>query len=431
MSGLDRTILRVAVPALGSLAVDPLLTLADTAFVARLGVVPLAALGVDAAIFGFAFFGFNFLAYATTPLVAQALGRGEGERARRLAGDAVLLAVVLGVGAGAALVIAAPRLVDLMGADAQVAAPAVSYLRIRALATPAVLVVTAGHGAFRGHQDTRTPFLVAVLVNVINLVADPILIFGFGMGLDGAAWATALAQWVGAIGFLALLAHRRIADRPRGLRHSLPTIRALGRNGILVSARTGLLLLAFTYAAATATRIGAEAIAAHQVVMQVWLLAAMIADSFAIAAQPMVAEAAGAGDRARLSRLVRRLMGWGLVTGLLLAAGFWLGGSALTLLVDSPSVGAGVRAAGLVAGVMMPLAAPLFVADGVFLGLLSLGTTILSTGLGGALSVVLLVSTPLGSTLTGVWWAIAAMIAVRGLVYVFAYPRSVEMAVRS
>ena len=95
--GLDRSILRLAIPALGALAIDPLLTLVDTAFVARLGVTQLAALGVDTAILGFAFFGFNFLAYATTPLVAQALGRGDTDKARRWVGDALLLAVVLGV----------------------------------------------------------------------------------------------------------------------------------------------------------------------------------------------------------------------------------------------------------------------------------------------------------------------------------------------
>ncbi len=73
---IDRRILRLAVPALGTLAIDPLVSLTDTAFVARLGEVPLAALGVDTAVFSFSFFLFNFLAYGTTPLLAGAVGRG-------------------------------------------------------------------------------------------------------------------------------------------------------------------------------------------------------------------------------------------------------------------------------------------------------------------------------------------------------------------
>ena len=90
----NRAILRLAIPALGTLAIDPLLTLIDTAFVARVGVDELAALGVDTAILGFVFFGFNFLAYATTPLVAQALGRGNPDEAKRWVGDALVLAAV-------------------------------------------------------------------------------------------------------------------------------------------------------------------------------------------------------------------------------------------------------------------------------------------------------------------------------------------------
>ena len=130
----DREILGLAIPALGTLAIDPLLTLADTAFVARLGTVELAALGVDAAILSFAFFAFNFLAYVVTPLVARALGRGHVDEARRWVGDALLLAVILGVTVMTVLLVLAPWFVDLMGADAEVAGPAISYLRIRAFA---------------------------------------------------------------------------------------------------------------------------------------------------------------------------------------------------------------------------------------------------------------------------------------------------------
>jgi len=427
----NRAILRLALPALGTLAIDPILTLTDTAFVARLGVSELAALGVDAAILGFAFFGFNFLAYVTTPLVAQALGRGDETRARRWVGDALLLAVILGLVVMVAILVLAPGLVSLMGAEKEVAGPAVSYLRIRVIATPAVLIVTTGHGAFRGYQDTRTPLLVAFGVNLINLVLDPLLIFTAGMGVEGAALATVVAQYGGALWFLRLLKTRRMADRPAGLREAIPTLLALGRNGILVSVRTGALLLALTFAAATATRIGAAEIAAHQVVMQVWLLAAMIADSFAIAGQAMVGEAVGAGDVSGADRLSYRLLLWGLVTGLLLMALFLVGNPLLALLVDDPEVAELTVSAGEVAGWMMPIAAPVFVADGIFFGLLALGTIVASTALGAVVVVLLISLTPLGGSLDGIWWAIAAMLVARGLVYLFTYRRSVEDAVRS
>jgi MATE family multidrug resistance protein len=318
-----------------------------------------------------------------------------------------------------------------MGAGEDVSGPAATYLRIRVIATPAVLIVTTGHGAFRGYHDTRTPLLVALGVNIINLILDPLLIFVAGLGLEGAAIATVIAQYAGALWFLRLLSKRRMADRPAGLREAIPTLLALGRNGLLVSIRTAFLLFGLTFAAATATRIGSAEIAAHQVVMQLWLLAAMVADAFAIAAQATVGGAVGARAVLATDRLVFRLLLWGGVTGLLLMAAFFLGNPLLALLVDDSEVAELTVSAGAVAGWMMPIAAPLFVADGIFFGLLALRTVVSSTA-SGAVAVVLLISlTPLGDSLDGIWWAIAAMLIARGLVYVFTYRGAVEASVRS
>lgn len=428
---LDKAILGLAIPALGALAIDPLLTLADTAFVARLGTKDLAALGVDTAILGFAFFAFNFLAYVITPLVARALGRGRPEEGQRWVGDALLLAMGIGVVVALVVELAAPLLVDLMGAGADVAEPAVSYLRIRALATPAVLVVTVGHGAFRGHKDTKTPLLVAAGVNGLNLVLDPILIFTFGMGLEGAAIATVVAQYVGGLWFLLLIRSRQMATRPSRFRESLPSLLALGRNGLLLTTRTGFLLAAFTVAASTATRIGVEEIAAHQLVAQMFLLSALLADSFAIAAQAMVAETAGQGEGVQLRDLTRRLVRWGLVAGAILAVLVGVGRYPLSLLASDQVVADLTLRAGWVSALIEPVGALVFVLDGIFLGLLAFGTMVISTGLGAVAAIALMFFTPLGDSLTGLWWALGVMMVVRGVVFWATYGRSAETAVRS
>ena len=431
LTKVDKTILGLAVPALGSLAIDPLLTLADTAFIARLGTTQLAALGVDTAILTFAFFAFNFLAYVITPLVARAVGQGQESEARRWVGDALSLAVGLGVVVTVALEVFAPALVRLMGATGEIAGPAVSYLRIRALATTAVLVVTVGHGSFRGRKDMVTPLKVAAIVNGINLVLDPLLIFTLGWGLEGAAIATVVAQVFGAFWFLRLIRSRRMADRPSRFRAALPSLLTLGRSGVLLTARTGLLLIAFTYAAAIATRIGTAEIAAHQLVAQVFLLAAMLADAFAIAAQALIAETAGEGHVESLHDLSRRLVRWGLIAGAVLTLLIGIGRFALPLLTSDETVARLAVDAGFVAAVMEPVAALVFVGDGIFLGLLALGTMVLSTGAGTLVAVALMALMPLGETLNGIWWALAVMMVARGVVFLFGYRRSAEIAVRS
>ena len=428
---VDREILALAIPALGALAIDPLLTLADTAFVARLGTVDLAALGVDTAILGFAFFAFNFLAYVVTPLVARALGRGRVDEARRWVGDALLLAIVLGLLVAVVLEVTAPLLVDLMGAGPGVADPAVSYLRIRALATPAVLIVTAGHGAFRGHKDTRTPLKVALGVNLLNLVLDPLLIFVFGWGLEGAAIATVIAQYMGAVWFLRLIVVGGMASRPRGLKASLPSLLDLGRNGALLTMRSGLLLASLTVAASVATRLGPEEIAAHQLVAQVFLLSALLADSFAIAAQAMVGDTVARGDLGALNTLNLRLVRWGVIAGLILMVAVGIGRFGLDPLASDETVADLAVGAGGVVALAEPVAAVLFVADGIFLGLLALGTVVVSTGAGGLVAVALMLWTPLGDTVAGIWWALAVMLVVRGLVLLAGYRRAASTAVRS
>jgi putative MATE family efflux protein len=431
ISKTDKAILGLAIPALGSLAIDPLLTLADTAFVARLGTTELAALGVDTAVLGFAFFAFNFLASVTTPLVARALGRGREDEARRWVGDALVLAVGLGLLVSVVVIAAAPLFVDLMGATGEMADQAVSYLRIRALATPAVLIVTAGHGAFRGYMDTRTPLVVALGVNGLNLVLDPILIFTFGWGLEGAAIATVIAQYLGAMWFLGLIRSRGMGARPTGLRASLPSLLALGRNGALLTARTGLLLAAFTVAASTATRIGPEEIAAHQLVAQIFLLSAMLADAFAIAAQAMVGERAGQGLLEPVDALSKRLMIWGVVAGLVLTVFLVVGRYPLSLLASEAAVADLTVAAGGVAAAIEIPGALVFVADGIFLGLLAFGAMIVSTGVGSIVASGLMIFTPMGDSLEGIWWALGVMMVFRGLVFMMSYRRSAEIAVRS
>jgi putative MATE family efflux protein len=428
---MDKEILGLALPALGALAIDPLLTLADTAFVARLGTTELAALGVDTAILGFAFFAFNFLAYVLTPVVAKALGSGKQDEARRWVGDAIVLALGLGVVVAIVVETLSPIFVDLMGAANGVGGPAVTYLRVRVLATPAVLLVTVGHGAFRGHKDTRTPLVVAFGVNLLNLVLDPILIFGLGWGLVGAATATVFAQLVGAVWFLRLLVSRDMAARPEGFAASLPTLLALGRNGALLTMRSGFLLASFTVAASVATRIGPEEIAAFQLVNQLFLLTALLADSFAVSAQAMTAEASARGDPDALHALNRRLLAWGLVAGAILMVGVGVGRFGFDWLASDRNVADIAIEAGGVVAVTELVAAVVFVADGIFLGLLALGPMVVSTALGAVTAVVLMIGTSLGDTVVGIWWAIAVMLVVRGLVFVFYYRPASATAVRS
>lgn len=417
-SRLDRDILRLAVPALGALATDPLVSMVDTVFVGRLGVVPLAALGVNTSIFALSFVVFNFLAYGTTPMVARAVGRGDRTGAGDVVLQALLLALVVGGLATLTLEALAGPIVALMGAGPDLSEPALSYLRIRALAGPAVLLVTAGHGAFRGYQDTRTPLMVTLALNLVNLVLDPLFIFGFGWGLRGAALATLIAQWTGALWFAHLLLRSRrheLGIRPRIPR--LADIRPFLRIGSELALRTLALIGTMTLATAVATRVGTVQVAAHQVGMQIWLLLAMIVDSLAVAAQALVAGYRGSGDITMARRASNRLLVWGLASGFALGGLFYLLAPALPrLFTDDPAVLAAVAGIYPFVVAMQPLNAIVFVWDGVFMGaerfrFLAIQMTVSAL----CAAAILLLVLPLNWGLTGVWWGIVALMLVRGV----------------
>jgi MATE family multidrug resistance protein len=412
----DREIAALAIPALGALIADPLLGLVDTAFVGRLGETELGALGVAVAVFAVAFFVFNFLEYATTTMVAQAVGSGDRPAAGRQALTALLVAVVTGVLVMVVLELAVGPILTLMGARGELRDLAAAYIRIRALAAPAVLTVRAAHGTFRGYQDTRTPLVVALGINGINLVLDPLLIFGLGWGVAGAAWATVAAQWLGAVWFLALLLVRRreelgVVPGRIPLRHVRPFLRA-GRDIVI---RTGALLSVFTLATAVAARISETAVAAHQVAFQVWVFLALTVDALAIAAQALIGRYLGAGETDQARRVADRLVVIGLAVGgvlaLLLAV---VAGPLPTWFTDEPAVVEAIRSIYGFLVVAMPMAAVVFVWDGVFLGAADfafLALAMVAASLVGA--AVLLAVVPLGWGLVGVWWGVTALMAAR------------------
>src|SRR4249920_3457242 len=136
-SEYDGEIVRLALPALGALAAEPLYLLVDTAIVGHLGRSQLAALGIAITILGGVFAIFNFLQYGTTAQVARAGGAGEQETARRLGAQAVWLSLAFGVAVAVLVAALAEPLVWLMGGEGETADYAVTYLRIAAIGLPA------------------------------------------------------------------------------------------------------------------------------------------------------------------------------------------------------------------------------------------------------------------------------------------------------
>jgi putative MATE family efflux protein len=173
---LDREIWRLALPAFLALVAEPLFLLADAAIVGHLGTTALAGLGVAGAVLQTLVGLCVFLAYGTTAGVARLLGAGDLRAALAQGIDGIWLAVLIGVPVTLVGIAATGRLVDLLGAQPDVAAPATTYLRIAFVGVTPLLVMMAATGILRGLQDTRTPLVVAVAGNALNIVLNLVLV---------------------------------------------------------------------------------------------------------------------------------------------------------------------------------------------------------------------------------------------------------------
>lgn len=365
-------IAKLALPALGVLAAEPLYLLFDTAVVGRLGALSLAGLAIGSLVLGMASSQSTFLSYATTSRAARYYGAGnrtaavnEGVQATwlALALGALIIAVVQVAAVPLAKVVAGP---DFGGGD--IAAAALPWLRIAIMGVPAVLVSLAGNGWMRGVQDTVRPLRYVVAGFGVSALLCPPLVYGWlglpRMELAGSAVANLVGQWLAALLLGSALLAEQVPLRPDriAMRAQLVMARDLFVRSLAFQA-------CFISAAAVAARFGAAALAAHQVVLQVWGFLALVLDSLAIAAQSLVGAALGAGDAEHAKSVAWRVTVFSALAAALLAAVFAAGAPVMpALFTGDRSVLAAIGVPWWFMVAQLPLAGIVFALDGVLLG---------------------------------------------------------------
>jgi putative MATE family efflux protein len=408
-SPYDREILRLAVPALGALAAEPLYVLVDTAIVGHLGTPQLASLAIAATVLTTAFTIFNFLTYGTTAHVARLHGAGRGDEAAGLGAQAQWLSLIIGVVLVALIAALARPVAALMGAEGEVLDGAVTYLRIAALGAPAFMLASAGQGYLRGVGDLTTPLKILIAAHAVNVVLELLFVYGFGWGLAGSAWGTVIAQAGMGAAFFAVQ-HRAGWERPVPAR-----MRALMRVGYEIAVRTTALLGAFLVASAVLARVGAAPLGAHQIAFQLFIFLALVLDAVAIAAQVLIGRMLGAGDGAGARAAAARMIAWSVLLGALFGGVLFALGDAIPhLFTGDDAVVAQAHEIWWLFAALMPLNGAVFALDGILIG--AGDTRFLMWGMLAASAVyipIALLALDQGWGIFGVWCGLAALIVVR------------------
>ena len=380
--GLQREILRLALPSILANITVPLVGLADTAVAGHLGTDAAACIGavsIGAMLFTLLYFNFGFLRTGTGGLTAQAFGRGDE------AGAALVLArglVIAGIASLAILVLQWPfaqaGLLVTAGTP-EVESLAARYFYIRIWAAPATLALMVFRGWFVGMQDAMSSMWTDLIINVINIAASILLSLGIGsfagIGFPGIALGTVIAQYAGLAWCILRCGtkYRHVTGQVSraALRHALrrDERRDFLRMNADLFARGVFFTAIYVGFTLIAARLGDMLLACSSILMQLMMLFSYFTDGFAYAGEALTGKFIGAGEKLLLRKGVRAVFVWSMA----IALGFMglyslIGVPILRLLTSDGTVVAECSRFLPWLLVMPPLGCAAFTWDGIFLG---------------------------------------------------------------
>lgn len=422
-----RSILAQAWPIIVGQATVPLVGIVDTAVIGRTGdAVALAGVALGSTIVTFLFWSFGFLRMGMTGMTAQAYGANDAAEV-----DAMLVCgLIIGFGLGAALLglqlLLIPAAFAVLAGGADVDAAAKSYVAARFLGAPASLAVFAINGWLLGLGRTRAALALQIVLNLVNIALCVLLVWHWNMGPRGVGLGTAAAEWIALGTGLWLVAPHlhALADRLRLFDRA--ALRRLFAVNADIMVRTVALLVMFTWFTSAGARLGAETLAANQVLMQAVALTAFVLDGFAFTAEARVGQAIGAGSRADMLRAIRLTGEFSAATavafGVMIAL---LGALCVPLLTSNADVQRQAIALLPWVAVLPLIGATAWLLDGIFIGATAgralRNAAILATALYIATDLAL---RPLGHV--GVWIALLASYVYRAAALGWHLPRLLD-----
>ena len=425
---MGREILMLALPALGVLAANPLYLLLDTAVVGRLGTAELAALAAGAAIQSTVTTQLTFLSYGTTARSSRFFGAGQRDKA--VAEGVQATWVALGVGTLLALIVGlfAQPLAQALANDYDTSVRAAQWMHVAVFAVPMTLMIMAGNGWMRGVQNTKLPFYLTLCGLIPGAILLPILVGRYG--LIGSAVSNVIGMGITAALFVVVLVRENAryggswAPRWSVIKRQL----VLGRDLILRSLSFQVSLLA---AAAIAGRIGVVALAAHQLMLQLWNFLTLVLDSLAIAAQTLTGSALGRGGAQQARAVGLKVLKYSMIFAVALSAVFAVFAVPIqTLFTSDPDVVDTLRVPWFLLIGMILVGGAVFALDGVLLGAADAAflRNLTLFSLRGVALPIILASGAFGWGLTGIWVGQLGQVVARlvGVVWRF---RSMRWAV--
>lgn len=428
-----KTINNLAIPATIAGIAEPILSITDTAVVGNIpqdGMESLAAAGIVGSFLSLLIWILGQTRSAISAIISQYLGAGKLERVKTLPAQAIFLNILLSILILLSTVFIVEEIFVLLNASGKILELCISYYSIRVWGFPLTLFVFAVMGIFRGLQNTYYPMLIAITGAVLNIVMDFILVYGVEgivspMYLEGAAWASLIAQGIMAIMAFVLL----ITKTDISLALKFPLHPELGRLVVMslnLFVRALALNIALILAVREATALGDKYIGAHTIAINLWLFSAFFIDGYGAAGNIMGGKLLGAKNYDGLWELAKKIMLYGFVISLILVVvGFFFYGPIGRIFSNDITVLQTFYSIFFILILGIPMNMVAFVFDGLFKGLGEMkylrNVLLVATFLG--FVPMLFLGKFLGWGLYGIWIAFTLWMFIRGGALVWKFRR--------
>jgi putative MATE family efflux protein len=372
-----KAINNLAIPATIAGIAEPVLSITDTAIVGNMPInslESLAAVGIVGSFLSMLIWILGQTRSAISAIISQHLGAGKLASVKELPAQAIFFNLTLSIFILLSTIFIIEEIFALLNASGKILDFCIAYYGIRVWGFPLTLFTFAVMGIFRGLQNTFWPMLIAMTGAALNIILDFILVYGIEgivppLYLEGAAWASLIAQAVMAIMALYLLKRKTdISLIPRFPVH--PELGRLVLMSLNLFVRAVALNIAFILAVREATALGEHYIGAHTIAVNLWLFAAFFIDGYAAAGNIMGGRLLGSKDYNGLWLLAKKIVYYGsAVSVVLMALAFLFYEPLGRLFSNEPLVLQAFYSIFFIVILGLPVNSIAFVLDGIFKGL--------------------------------------------------------------
>lgn len=435
---MHKEILSLAIPSIVTNITVPLLGLVDVAIVGHMGDASyIGAIAVGTMMMNVICWLFGFLRMGTSGMTSQAYGRGDSKEAATI----LFQAIALGAAIGILFVLFQPLLLRLflffMRPSDEIRAFASVYFHVCVFGLPAALVMYGLTGWFIGMQDTRTPMTVSIFQNIVNIMTSLLLVYVFGMKVEGVALGTLTAQYSGLLLALYIL-RRKYASHYQLLfsqftlkpgdyssfsyKHTLNRFFRVNRDIFL---RTLFLVAVNAAFTSVGSRQGDVILAVNTLLFQFFTLYSYIMDGFAYAGEAICGKYYGAGNAPSFHACIRRLFAWGVIMTVVYTAAYYFGANDILHVLSNEQTVIEASEPYLLWVALIPVAGMgAFIWDGVFIGITDSRGMLLSCFVAAIVFAIMLSLFFITMGNHALWLALLSYLLARGVMQTMLFWRS-------